>query len=107
MNQNHSNETVQAAKVSAPETSWLDLGVHAYVRMAVIGILIWWIFREEVNGVVRQWANPSWSHGILIPFFSLYFLNQKKDEILSIKNPRPSWLVGLPLVLFFLAFVSG
>lgn len=103
MNQNHSNETVQAAKVSAPETSWLDLGVHAYVRMAVIGILIWWIFREEVNGVVRQWANPSWSHGILIPFFSLYFLNQKKDEVLSIENPCPSWLVGLPLVLFFLA----
>ena len=104
MNQNHSNETVQAAKVSAPETSWLDLGVHAYVRMAVIGILIWWIFREEVNGVVRQWVtNPSWSHGFLIPLFSLYFLNQSKDEILAIENPRPSWLVGLPLVLLFLA----
>jgi exosortase len=103
MNQNHPNETVQTVNDPAPETRWLDLGVHAYIRIALIGFLTWWIFREEINGIVRQWlTNPSWSHGFLIPLFSLYFLNQKKDDILAIEASRPSWLVGLPLVLFFL-----
>jgi len=103
MNQNHSSDTVQAAPASAPEKGWLDLGVHAYVRIAVIGGLIWWIFREEATGIVRQWfTNPSWSHGLLIPLFSLYFLNQHKDEILAIRQPQPSWRVGLPLIVFFL-----
>ncbi|MHC4783609.1 MAG: hypothetical protein ACYTE0_11275 [Planctomycetota bacterium] len=85
MNQSQSTETVQPANEAAPEKSWLDLGVHAFVKAAVISGLIWWIFREEINGIVRQWlTNPSWSHGFLIPLFSLYFLNQSKDEILAI-----------------------
>ncbi|MHC4987905.1 MAG: exosortase/archaeosortase family protein [Planctomycetota bacterium] len=104
MNQNQSSEHVQTAEGSAPEKRWLDLGVHAYIRIAVIGFLIWCVFREEINGIVRQWiTNPSWSHGLLIPLFSLYFLNQSKEGILEIKQPQPSWRVGLPLMLFLLA----
>ena len=104
MNQSQSTETVQPTNEAAPEKSWLDLGLHVFIKAAVISTLIWWIFREEIHGIVRQWlTNPSWSHGFLIPLFSLYFLNQGKDEILAIQKPRPSWLVGLPLLLFFLA----
>lgn len=103
MSQNHSSEHVQTADASAPEKSWLDLGVHSYVRIALVGILIWLIFREEINGIVRQWiTNPSWSHGLLIPLFSLYFLNQSKDEILAIQQSQPSWRIGLPLIMFLL-----
>lgn len=103
MNQNFSSETDHTANESAKESSWLDLGVYTFIKVAVISGLIWWIFREEINGIVRQWVtNPSWSHGFLIPVFSLYFLNQSKDEILAIKEPRPSWFVGLLCLLFFL-----
>ncbi|MHC5096344.1 MAG: exosortase/archaeosortase family protein [Planctomycetota bacterium] len=103
MNQPQSTETVQSTNEAASEKSWLDLGVHTFFKIAIISGLIWWIFREEINGIVRQWVtNPSWSHGFLIPLFSLYFLNQSKDEILAIKEAQPSWLVGLPLLLFFL-----
>ena len=104
MNQSQSSEIVQATDEAAQEKSWLDLGVHTFVKIALISVLIWWIFREEINSIVGQWVtNPSWSHGFLIPLFSLYFLNQSKDDILSIKESRPSWFVGLPLLLFFLA----
>lgn len=100
---NTSTQTMQQQEAGEQQAGWLDLGVHAYIRILLIGGLIWWIFREEINGIVRQWlTNPSWSHGFLIPLFSLYFLNQSKGEILTLKQPRPSWLVGLPLVLFFL-----
>jgi exosortase len=104
MNQNHSSDSVKTVEAQTPESSWLDLGAGAFFKMAVVGGLIWWIFQEEINGIVRQWVtNPSWSHGFLIPLFSLYFLHQNKDEILAIEKPKPSWLVGLPLTLFFLA----
>jgi exosortase len=71
--------------------------------MAIIGVLIWWIFREEINGLVKQWiTDPSWSHGFLIPLFSLYFLHQNKDDILAIRQMRPSWIMGLGGMLFLL-----
>ena len=83
MNQSQSTETVQPTDEAAQEKSWLDLGVHTFIKITIISGLIWWIFREEINGIVRQWlTNPSWSHGFLIPLFSIYFLNQSKDEIL-------------------------
>ena len=104
MNQSNTSQTVQAGPPPTPEKSWMDLGIHTFIKIAAVSVLIWWIFREEINGIVRQWiTNPSWSHGFLIPAFSLYFLNQKKEEILAIEEPRPSWFVGLPLLLFFLA----
>lgn len=104
MNPEKSKESVRTSEAAVPESSWLDLGICTYVKMLVIGALIWWIFREEVNGIVRQWlTNPSWSHGFLIPLFSLYFLHQNKEAILAIKEPRPSWIVGLLSLLFFLA----
>jgi len=103
MTKNPSSDPVQPAEAQSSESSWLDLGTGAFVKVAVVGVLIWWIFQDEINGIVRQWiTNPSWSHGFLIPLFSLYFLHQNKDDILAIKDPKPSWLVGLPLVLFFL-----
>ena len=103
MNQNSPSETVQSAETAAPKTSWLDLGVHTCVKITFISLLIWWLFREEIDRIVHQWVtNPSWSHGFLIPLFSLYFLNRHKDDILAIKEPHSSWFVGLPLILFLL-----
>jgi len=88
----------------AAEPSWFDLGLHAFIKIALLGILIWWFYREEINSIVNRWlSDPSWSHGFLIPVFSLYFLNQNKDEILSLQNNlKPSWFVGLPALVFFL-----
>jgi exosortase len=52
---------------------------------------------------VQRWINDaSWSHGVLIPLFSLYFLGQKKSEILNLRL-RPSYILGLGCLLFFLA----
>lgn len=105
MNQIQSQETVQPSTESADEKSWFNLGIAPFVKIVFIGILIGWIFREEIYSIVHQWiTNPSWSHGFLIPLFSLYFLNQNKDEIIEQKDRfKPSWFVGLPALLFFLA----
>ena len=85
--------------------SWRQLGVHSYVKMAIIGGLLFWLFNGEVWGIVRTWfTDPSWSHGILIPIFSLYFLNQTKNEILN-ASFKPSYLGLVALVLVILVYV--
>lgn len=103
MNLTHSSQSIQPQEEPAHEKSWLDLGMHVYVKTAMIAVLVWWIFREEIDSIVTRWVtDSSWSHGFLIPLFSLYFLNQKKEELLSIDQAKPSWLIGLPALLFLL-----
>jgi exosortase len=65
------------------KTSWRELGVHSYIKMLIVGGLFCYLFRGEIEGIVHRWlTDSSWSHGFLIPIFSLYFINQHKTEIL-------------------------
>jgi exosortase len=92
-------------KADTPEQSWRRLGVHSYIRMAIIGGLLFWLFNREVWGIVYTWfTDSSWSHGILIPLFSLYFLNQTKNEILN-ASFKPNYLGLVLLVCVILLYV--
>jgi exosortase len=92
-------------KADMPEQSWRRLGVHSYIRMAIIGGLLFWLFNREVWGIVYTWfTDSSWSHGILIPLFSLYFLNQTKNEILN-ASFKPNYLGLVLLVCVILLYV--
>ncbi|MHC4115259.1 MAG: exosortase/archaeosortase family protein [Planctomycetota bacterium] len=83
--------------------SWWELGVHNYVKMSIIGVLFCCLFYNEIDNVVGRWVtDPSWSHGLLIPFFSLYFLNQHKSEILNL-NTKPNYL-GLVFLILGILF---
>ena len=76
----------------APHTSWRELGVHSYVKIAIIATLFCYLFHNEIDRIVHRWlTDSSWSHGFLIPLFSLYFINQHKSEILNLRV-RPSYL---------------
>ena len=85
------------------EKGWSSLGPSVYIKTAIIGVLIWFLYRDEIDRVVYRWCTDgSWSHGFLIPLFSLYFLNQYKEQILRIEA-SPSYL-GLFFLLCCLAF---
>lgn len=81
------------------------LSVHTYIRIGIIGLLFYLVYRIEINKIVGQWSDPSWSHGFIIPLFSLYFLLQAKNEILNLK-PASSYLGFFFLIcgLLFYAF---
>jgi exosortase len=81
--------------------TWTDLGIHTYIKICIIAGLIIWLFHVEIYSCVHLWADPSWSHGFLIPLFAFYFLNQRKNEILTVQT-RPNYL-GLVFLIFFLA----
>jgi exosortase len=84
---------------------WRQLEVHSYIRMAIIGGLLYCLFHNIVGGIVQQWFNDaSWSHGILIPLFSLYFLNLSRKEILNVPT-KPNYVGLLFLVCVILFYV--
>ena len=86
---------------------WGELGVHSYVKMSVIGGLLFYLFRGEIERAVHTWvADSSWSHGFLIPLFSLYFLHQHRQKVLSLKT-RPSYVGLLFLVCVIVLHVAN
>ena len=86
---------------------WRDLGVHNFIKMLIISGLFCFLFRNEMEGIVNRWlTDSSWSHGFLIPLFSLYFVNQKREEILCCAandELRPNYL-GLVFLVFGILF---
>jgi exosortase len=112
---------METSEVCAVRTQWYDLGAHFYIKVLAIGVLLYYVFRSDIDAVVGMWGDPSWSHGFLIPLFSLYFIHQKKAEILSLeyvadpltgmlRGQKPQKLGPLQiranyLGLFFLIFI--
>lgn len=95
-----SNTTVQAAEPRIAGWGQLDLSV--YVKLAILAGLLGWFFHIEISKTVSRWmSDPSWSHGFLIPLFSLYFLHQNRHKILDI-TPRTSWFFGLGSLILLL-----
>ncbi|AQT69698.1 exosortase D, VPLPA-CTERM-specific [Anaerohalosphaera lusitana] len=82
---------------------WGSLATSTYVKTAIIALLIGYLFRNELRSIFNVWQNDaSWSHGFLIPLFSLWFLNQRKKDIAELR-PRRSY-VGLFLLVLCLVF---
>ncbi len=101
------SEIMQAAEHDKDYTevsrkSWRDLDVHDYIKILIIGVLFCWLFNNEIRALVGQWSDPNWSHGFLIPFFSLYLVNQHRQEILNL-NSKANYL-GLFLLIFCIVF---
>jgi exosortase len=106
MADNITTSTTQPQEIAVmPREQWRQLGVHTYIRMAIIGGLFYYLFRKEVWDIVQRWlTDSSWSHGVLIPLFSLYFLNQSKKEILNART-KPNYLGLFCLVCAILFYV--
>ncbi len=98
-----SSQAQTSVQASGREYRWAEISIAVWLQIAVLAILFGWFFGQDLWGMVNRWrTDSSWSHGFLIPLFSLYFLHQKKDLILS-NTYRPSWKFGLPLLVFCIA----
>jgi len=104
---------IQQSNESSPKLQWRELGVHNYVKMLIIGGLFVYLFHNEIENLVRRWlTDSSWSHGFLIPLFSLYFINQRKSEILNLQT-KPNYLgllfliCGIVFYIFNIVSPSG
>jgi len=89
----------------APTGRWLDLGRQRGVWIVLIAGLFFFVFRHEVARLVGRWSSdPSWSHGFLVPLLSLYFVHQRRTQIL--RTPaRPSAMGCVALVFWIGVYV--
>jgi len=83
---------------SGADPSRSRLSAGTYVKIAVVAGLLGVLYRGELRRIVHLWiTDPSWSHGFLIPLFSLYFLYQNRRAILGleyVRDPLAEWLRG-------------
>ncbi len=74
----------EADTVPGDGLRWRDLGMGHGLRIGLLAVLFGVLFRHELQRLMMQWrSDPSWSHGFLIPLFSLYLVHQQRDRILS------------------------
>ncbi|MBN1974505.1 MAG: exosortase/archaeosortase family protein [Sedimentisphaerales bacterium] len=82
---------------------WCEIGIHNYIKIAIIAGLFIFVFYREMNYLISQWIHDkNWSHGFLIPVFSLFFLYQRKRDIINLEA-RPNYF-GLPLLIAAILF---
>lgn len=93
--------------INAGDAGWKEFFPPARcVRLAVIGLLLFLVYRETVqHELVARWIHDAnWSHGWLIPAFSLYLLYTRRAELLR-SRPETCWwgavILLFSLVMFF------
>ncbi len=66
---------------------------RARIRIAIVALLLVVVYWAPIRGLlVARWINDgNWSHGFLIPVFSLYFLYMRRDD-LPAGPVKPSYL---------------
>ena len=84
----------------ATTRSWGEIvPPKTWVRMAVVAILLGAVYWATIwNHLVKRWMNDgNWSHGWLVPVFSLYLLGTQRDRLAAV-IPRANYLGAVVLV---------
>lgn len=78
------------------------------IRIAVVALLLGLAYRPVIQGIVSRWiSDGNWSHGWLIPAFSLYFLATRREDLARCR-PEPNILGGAILTVSLITyFVSA
>jgi exosortase D (VPLPA-CTERM-specific) len=94
-----------------PYPRYWESNVKQWVLLIVLGLLIGLLFRDGLILMVKWWINrEEYSHGILIPFITLFLIYQRKNELAGWPFVG-SWLgvaiVVLGIITYFLGELSA
>lgn len=68
------------------------------IKMGVLAGLLLLLNYRHVGWLAKKWVSDSdWSHGFVIPLFSIYLLYSRREDLLSAR--RKTSLVGLAILL--------
>lgn len=101
--------TASAAAPTVRNEPFVWLGILA----ALVGVLLW-TYWNTVQAIMSNWSRPQYSHGYLIPIFSLALLWLRYEPIGEVKASERWWGVallaiglGLRYALSYFALIIG
>jgi exosortase len=85
------HERLQTVSGQLSPTAWLGR-VPRNVLLAALGLALVfaWVFWPSISGMASRWTDAEYSHGYLVPLFSLYLLWRRRD-LLGTEPLSPSW----------------
>ena len=111
MNDTTRHDTGEASKGSLAElvaetpalTFSQSFPLETCARILLLAGLMVWLNFWQLRIMARTWIDdPNWSHGFLIPLFSIYFLYSRRNELCLARRRICFW--GLALTLFGIFF---
>lgn len=98
----------QPSAVSVQPTLGVSWSGTTWLRIAILTVMLGVLYRVPLDRSIVSWwiHDANWSHGWLIPAFSLYFLYSRRDELMRVV-PSTNYL-GAAILISSLAmsFVS-
>lgn len=75
------------------------------LRIAIVAILVFAVYFNPIRyALVGRWlSDGAWSHGWLIPVFSVYFLSLRREQLFAVR-PKPNYLGAVVLILSLAMF---
>ena len=74
----------------------------AWIQAVIVAALLVWFYYSILRGVAFRWnSDANWSHGWLVPVFSLYFLYTRREQIA--RTPTSTCYAGLVVLVLALA----
>ena len=97
--------------INEPRSLWEAIGWRALIQIIILAMLVIGVYWHSLATVVFRWrTDGNWSHGWLVPFFSLYLLHTNRAA-LAAATRRTNYfgllIVVLTLVGFFATYVYG
>ena len=72
-------------------TAWLGrVPRNVLLAAAGLALVFGWVFWPSITGMASRWTDAEYSHGYLVPLFSLYLLWRRR-EMLGTEPLNPSW----------------
>jgi len=83
------------------------ISAAAWIKLLVIAGLFAAVNWRQFTVLVNKWlVDVNWSHGFLIPFFSLYLLYTRREPLFAVYRRSCLWGLGLA-VLFIVVILLG
>src|SRR5277367_5312346 len=73
------------------------LRFQGWSPLLFLSLVLIWLYHSVLYHLALEWNNPNFTHGWIVPAFSLYVLWQDRKRLRAIEV-APTW-AGLPLVL--------
>jgi len=86
--------------------SWGEIiGPAGWIKIGVLGGLIVLLYLPDIHRMVVTWLKDgNWSHGFLIPLFSVYFLHQRRERLAAVEA-KSNWAGLVLMILSILGYL--